>query len=193
MQGKLECLIYAHENGCPWDEQVCSTAACSGHLHCLKYLHEQGCPWGELTIINAAQLGRLECLKYAREHGCPVSFLAPNQAFAYGQWRCLAYIMWSCPWYKSFAVIFLAVNVILLVLWLQIMIVAENKRTVNDIAQLGTIFILLLQLVLFIYGPRWLNNNFELQQDLHLVVWLLLLVVMTVGIVSNPVFNKYIT
>ncbi len=118
-----------------------------------------------------------------------MSFLAPNQAFAFGQWRCVAYILWRCPLYKSFAVIFLAVNVILLVLWLQIMIVAENNRTVYDFAQLGTILILLLQLVLFIYGPRCLNNNFELQEDLHLVAWLLLLVVMSVGLLNNPVLN----
>ena len=122
-----------------------------------------------------------------------MTFLAPNQAFAYGQWRCLAYILWRCPLYKSFSVAFLALNVILFVLWLQIMIVAENKRTVNDFAQLGTILTLLLQLVLFIYGPRCLNNNFELQQDLHLVVWLLLLVVMSVGLVNNPELNKYFT
>ena len=43
--GHLECLKYAHENGCPWDEWTCSMAAFNGHLECLKYAHENGCPW----------------------------------------------------------------------------------------------------------------------------------------------------
>ena len=71
--GHLECLKYAHENGCPWDEKTCSKccqkwsprvfeirarkrmslerirlvliAAQNGHLECLKYAHESGCPW----------------------------------------------------------------------------------------------------------------------------------------------------
>ena len=47
--GHLECLKYAHENGCPWDEKTCYVAALSGHLECLKYLHEKGCPWNEKT------------------------------------------------------------------------------------------------------------------------------------------------
>ena len=33
--------IYAHENGCPWDEKSCSLAAENGHLECLKYAHEK--------------------------------------------------------------------------------------------------------------------------------------------------------
>ena len=45
--GHLECLKYAHENGCPWDEVTCSEAAENGHLECLKYAHENGCPWDE--------------------------------------------------------------------------------------------------------------------------------------------------
>ena len=188
MYGKLECLIYAHENGCPWDADVCSTAACYGHLHCLKYAHEEACPWGELTMINAAQFGRLDCLKYAQEHNCPVNFLAPNQAFAYGQWRCLAYIMWRCPFYKSFSIIFLAMFTTTTVLWLQIMITAENKRTLYDFAQLGTNIACLLQFVLLIYGPRCLNNNIDLQLKLHFLLLVVLIVVMTVGILSNPVF-----
>ena len=35
--GHLECLKYAHENGCPWDEEeTCRYAAFNGHLECLK-------------------------------------------------------------------------------------------------------------------------------------------------------------
>ena len=34
----LNCLIYAHENGCPWDEDTCLEAAFDGLLKCLKYV-----------------------------------------------------------------------------------------------------------------------------------------------------------
>jgi len=28
----LKCLQFAHENGCPWDEDTCLEAADNGHL-----------------------------------------------------------------------------------------------------------------------------------------------------------------
>ena len=58
--GHLECLKYAHENGCCWDEDTCYKAAYNGHLECLKYAHENGCPWNEDTCSNAAYNGHLE-------------------------------------------------------------------------------------------------------------------------------------
>ena len=86
MGGHLECLKYAHENGCclpvgqqcvnrpcihtPWDENTCSGAACYGHLDCLKYAHENGCHWNNNTYLCAAYNGHLDCLQYARDNGC---------------------------------------------------------------------------------------------------------------------------
>ena len=67
--GRLECLKYARENGCPWDENTCTAAALHGYLECLKYAHENGCPWDEWTCEGAAEHGHLECLKYAHENG----------------------------------------------------------------------------------------------------------------------------
>ena len=69
---ELECLEYAHENGCPWDEKTCGAAAHGGFLECLEYAHENGCPWDEETCFEAAKGGHLECLKYAHENGCPM-------------------------------------------------------------------------------------------------------------------------
>ena len=37
--GQLECLTYAHENGCFWDESTCMEAAVNGRLECLAYAH----------------------------------------------------------------------------------------------------------------------------------------------------------
>ena len=97
----LECLKYAHENNCPWDEKIinkiklyneteykyitCTSTACivassHGHLECLKYAHENGCPWNYITTLVAAKNGHLECLKYARDNGCPLKIHAKSKA-----------------------------------------------------------------------------------------------------------------
>jgi len=52
----LECLVYAHENGCPWDEKTTLYAAAWDHLECLKYAHEKGCPWDEETAKRYVRL-----------------------------------------------------------------------------------------------------------------------------------------
>jgi len=53
----LEVLIWAREQGCPWDEDdnpdenmdpesdCCALAAGGGHLEVLKWLREHDCPW----------------------------------------------------------------------------------------------------------------------------------------------------
>jgi hypothetical protein len=52
--GHLECLQYAHQQGCPWDVRTCTNAKRGGHLKCLQYAHEQGCPWNEYTCALTA-------------------------------------------------------------------------------------------------------------------------------------------
>ena len=66
--GHLQCLRYAHENGCPWDEWTCSAAAENGQLECLRYAHENGCPVDENTFHEAVKNKRFECLKYLIAH-----------------------------------------------------------------------------------------------------------------------------
>lgn len=70
-RGYLECLKYLREQGCAWDERVCSVAAGKGYLDILKYAHTHGCPWDERTCMFAAYYGHLNCLRYAHERGCP--------------------------------------------------------------------------------------------------------------------------
>jgi len=55
----LECLKYAHENGCEWDAGVTLKASSNGHFECLKYAHENGCEWHDATCYSAAQKGYL--------------------------------------------------------------------------------------------------------------------------------------
>ena len=70
----MECLKYAHENGCSWGEKTCSYAAKNGHFKCLKYAHENGCKWlVEKTCSLAAKNGHTNCLKYAIDNGFPIN------------------------------------------------------------------------------------------------------------------------
>ena len=64
-------MRYAHEHGCPWNNNTCWAAARGGHLEVLRYAHEHGCPWDKETCSYAAEGGHLEVLRYAHEHGCP--------------------------------------------------------------------------------------------------------------------------
>ncbi|KAF0770833.1 Uncharacterized protein FWK35_00018171, partial [Aphis craccivora] len=42
-----------------WDEKTCSLAAKGGYLDCLQYAHENGCPWNRETCEAAAEYGHL--------------------------------------------------------------------------------------------------------------------------------------
>jgi hypothetical protein len=70
--GHLDCLVYAHENGCEWDWNTTSMAARHGHLDCLRYAHENGCPMDRTTTSYAYLNGHLNCIVYAHKNGCYV-------------------------------------------------------------------------------------------------------------------------
>ena len=57
MEGNLDCLRYAYENGCEWDSLITSIAAKFGQFECLKFAHEHGCPWDLYTTLRAAEGG----------------------------------------------------------------------------------------------------------------------------------------
>ena len=50
--------------------EYCANAALNGHLEMLKWARENGCDWNSDTCANAAINGHLEVLKWARENGC---------------------------------------------------------------------------------------------------------------------------
>jgi hypothetical protein len=52
----LEVLKWARDNGCPWDEETCSSAAMAGELEVLKWARDNGC----LLVVE-------DCLYYAEE------------------------------------------------------------------------------------------------------------------------------
>jgi len=69
--GHLPVLQWARQNGCPWDEETCSGAAFRGHLPVLQWAQQNGCPWDEDTCAYADQGGHLPVLQWARQNGCP--------------------------------------------------------------------------------------------------------------------------
>jgi len=38
-------LKYARENGCPWDQRTCDSAAMNDYLHVLRWAIDNGCPY----------------------------------------------------------------------------------------------------------------------------------------------------
>ncbi|AGO84450.1 Ankyrin repeat domain containing protein [Pandoravirus salinus] len=101
--GHLDCLRYAHENGCRWDDVICTEAAAGGHVDALRYAHENGCPWDENTCANAAKEGHVDCLRYAHEHECPWDVWTWWNAARSGNLDCLQYahengLPWSTPY-----------------------------------------------------------------------------------------------
>jgi len=87
----LECLKYAHDNGCEWDIEVTECAALNGHLECLRYAHEQGYKWNYTIPLYAAKNGHLDCLKYAHENGCTWDKITPSFAAYNGHLECFKY------------------------------------------------------------------------------------------------------
>lgn len=71
-KGNLDCLRYAHENGCRWGRRTVSAAAYGGHLDCLAYAIENGCPYDAYAVEAAARSGKLRSLQYLYSVGAPV-------------------------------------------------------------------------------------------------------------------------
>jgi hypothetical protein len=99
LNGHLDVLQLAHENGCPWTEHTCSNAALNGHLHILEYAHVHGCPWNEFTCSNAALNGHMDVLVYAFTRGCPWNSYTCSNAAQNGHLHILKYArIFNCPW-----------------------------------------------------------------------------------------------
>ena len=64
-------LQWLRANGCPWDKNVCNSAASDGNLEMLQWARANGCPWDNETSTSAKEGGHLDVLKWARANGCP--------------------------------------------------------------------------------------------------------------------------
>lgn len=98
-RGHLECLAYARENECPWDEFAMADAAAAGQFVCLQYLHVNGCPWDNTATQAATKAGQLGCLMYLHTNGCPWDTESPMAAAERNHFECLLYLHQNgCPW-----------------------------------------------------------------------------------------------
>jgi hypothetical protein len=91
VEGHVDCLKYAHQNGAPLTENTCLGAAIRGHLDCLKYAHENGVLITQRDCDIAASNGHLDCLKYAHEHGGHLSTQICDTVASNGHLDCLKY------------------------------------------------------------------------------------------------------
>lgn len=99
LNGHLDCLRYAIENGCNVLIEISALAAAGGHLDCLRFCHEKGLLWTELTTEWAALKGHLNCLKFAHENGCKWNKKLSTVAAQYGKLDCLKYAIENgCPY-----------------------------------------------------------------------------------------------
>ena len=50
---------------------TCSFASQNGHLNCLKYAHEHGCEWNERIFLCISKNKYPDCFQYAIKEKCP--------------------------------------------------------------------------------------------------------------------------
>ena len=61
-------LQWAHENGCPWDENTCVSAAKKGNLDILKWARLAGAPWNRRAVkISAESYGHQHILYWLED------------------------------------------------------------------------------------------------------------------------------
>lgn len=66
-----EMILWARDQGYPWDAKACAGAARGGHVNLLVWLREQGCPWDSRACAAAAKSGRIDLYQWLRVGGCP--------------------------------------------------------------------------------------------------------------------------
>lgn len=73
LSGNLPCIqyVYAQQGFTAHDALSCGFMAHGGHFECLRFAHENGCPWDEYTLKNAFLYRQWSCFWYALTHGCP--------------------------------------------------------------------------------------------------------------------------
>jgi hypothetical protein len=61
--GKLDCIKYAHENGCPCEPETIYSAESSCNIECFIYALENGCPWDEKVVENKWYLDNIKYIQ----------------------------------------------------------------------------------------------------------------------------------
>lgn len=61
--GHFQLLIWAKENGCPFDAETCAMAAIGEQLEILQWLRKNGVDWDTITCAEIAETGREDILE----------------------------------------------------------------------------------------------------------------------------------
>ncbi|AGO84696.1 F-box domain containing protein [Pandoravirus salinus] len=79
--GHLLCLAHARRRlGLAWGATTCQAAAREGRLDCLRFAHVNGCPWDRNTTRVSAADGHLDCFLYASRNGCAIDYESVDAA-----------------------------------------------------------------------------------------------------------------
>ena len=89
--GSVECLNYAHENGFELYNRVIRTSIINNNLNCLEYCHKHGLKLQDKYCNLAAENGSFDCLKYCHENGCKINDDVINRAMEIGHFECVKY------------------------------------------------------------------------------------------------------
>ncbi|AGO84791.1 Ankyrin repeat domain containing protein [Pandoravirus salinus] len=69
--GHFDLLAWLREQGCPWDSRACTAAAKYGHVDLYRRLIADGCAWDRRTAANAARSGHTEIIASLLDRGAP--------------------------------------------------------------------------------------------------------------------------
>jgi hypothetical protein len=128
MYGYIDLLTFCHTRIQPWDESIMRRAIASGRLSCVKYLFDHGCPWNERVFMEAAKnnhvdilefftafqtlprevgfiaarLGHLNVLEFLQKQNFPWCTEMMNEAAFYNRLECVIFLHeHGCEWNET--------------------------------------------------------------------------------------------
>jgi hypothetical protein len=95
----IPVLQYLQNEGCEWDNYVCSAAAEAGDLEQLKWLHQHGATLRSSVPGSAACNGMVNILDWWQQQGFEFDCHVMEQAAQYGQLQACKWLHCAgCPW-----------------------------------------------------------------------------------------------
>lgn len=87
-----ECTLCFQNEQQFLSSNYCHFAAFNDHIDCLRYAHQEGCDLDLVVGIISIRKGSLQCLEYAHKNGGEMFVHACEMAARYGQLECMKYI-----------------------------------------------------------------------------------------------------
>ena len=79
--GDLDALKIFRKYNCSWlVQKICYYASKRGHINCLRYAHENGCMLNNKCYKVALKYNHLDCAKYIKKNGgCLIKYIENNE------------------------------------------------------------------------------------------------------------------